>query len=276
MGAGLATMKFMKPIVKVTKHGLRFISKNSNVILTIVGVTGVLATVGFAIKGTIKAVKLCEEKEVHGTQEIIKTVWKCYIPTIGMAILTTTAIIGNGRINAKKIAVLTSAYSGSVEALKKVEEKMSESIGPKKTEKAVSAAEAEMAQAQAPKSQNDIVATGKGKQLFFCASTGQWFYSDWNGIELAQAKLDKVFSDILRSWGSGEFVPVREAQEALGLPETDMSEYMGWDTDDFLDGDYVGKKNSPVQFVTSSEWMDLPWGREIVGIVRFTPWPINL
>jgi hypothetical protein len=238
--------------------------------LTIISATGVVATVYCAITGTIKAVKLCEEKKVSGTKEIIKTVWKCYIPTIGIVILTTTAILCNGKINAKRLAVLTSAYSGSVETIKKIEEKMSEQIGPKKTQKAVDEANAAIAQENAPKSQKDVIATGQGKQLFFCATTGQWFYSDWNGVQLAEQKFQKVISDMMKSWGSGELVPVREAQEALGLPETDMGGYMGWYTDDFLDS------NDTVRFVVSSDWMDLPWGREIVGVVRFTPWPINI
>lgn len=269
MGVAALT-KVAQPIVKLTRHGIRIFSKNSNLILTIVGATGVLATVAVAIRGTIKAVKLCEEKQVVGTKEVLKTVWKCYIPTIGMVILTTTAIICNGKINAKKIAMLTSAYSGTVEALKKVEEKMSEEIGPKKAQKVIDQAEVANAQAHVPNNQNDIIATGKGKQLFFCATTGQWFYSDWNGVQLAEQKFQKVISDMMKSWGSGELVPVREAQEALGLPETDMGGYMGWYTDDFLDS------NDTVHFVLSSDWMDLPWGREIVGVVRFTPWPINI
>lgn len=265
-----ALARFTKPLVKITRHGIRFFSKNSNLILTIVGATGAIASVAVAVKGTIKAVKLCEEKQIVGAKEVLKTVWKCYIPTIGILILTTTAIICNGRINAKKIAVLTSAYSGTVEALKKVEEKMSDEIGPKKTQKAIDAAESAQAQNHLPKDQNDIIATGKGKNLFFCATTGQWFYSDWNGIQLAEAKMQKVIADIMKSWGAGEIVQLREAQELLGLPETDMGDYMGWCTDDFLDS------NDTVHFAVSSDWMDLPWGREIVGVVRFTPWPINI
>lgn len=271
MGA-LIPVKWAKPLVQLGKGSIRFLSKNSNIILTVVSVTGVVTTVIFAVKGTIKAVKLCEEKQVRNRKEVIQTVWKCYIPTVGIALLTTTAIICNGKINAKKIAVLTSAYSGSVEALKKVEEKMSEQIGPKKTQKAVDAAEAELANEKAPREQTDIIATGKGKQLFFCASTGQWFRSDWNGVELAEAKLRGVVDKIIKAWGGSEFVPVREAQEALGLPMTDMSDYMGWDTDDLLDVN----GEMTLHFIISSEWMDLPWGREVVGVVRFTPWPINI
>ena len=269
----ISIVKWAKPLVQLTKGGIKFLSKNSNLILTVVSVTGVITTVAFAVKGTVKAVKLCEEKKVVNRKEVIETVWKCYIPTVGIALLTTTAIICNGRINAKKIAVLTSAYSGSVEALKKIEEKMSEQIGPKKTQKAVDAAEAEMAKEKSPTERKDIIATGKGDKLFFCATTGQWFYSDWNGVELAEMKLKNVFKKMMTDWGQGEFVPLREAQEALGLPTTDMGEYMGWYTDDFLEG--TGNEPGP-SFVITSDWMDLPWGREMVGVVRITPWPINI
>ena len=270
MAGTTALAKAAAPMIKMTRSGLKFFMKNSNLILTVVSATGVLATVAVAIHGTIKAVKLCEEKQVVGTKEVLKTVWKCYIPTIGAVVLTTTAILCNGRINAKKLAVLTSAYSGTVEALKKVEEKMGEQIGPKKTQKAITDAEKEIAQENVPPNKNAIIATGKGTQLFFCATTGQWFYSDRNGVELAEMKLKKHFADVMTNWGSGEWIPVSEAQDALNLPETDMGGYMGWFTDDFLDS-----KNT-VEFVISSDWMDLPWGKEIVGIVRMTPWPSNI
>lgn len=264
-----ALTKAAAPLVKITKTGLRIFSKNSNLILTVVGATGVLATVAVAIKGTIKAVKLCEEKQVVGTKEVLKTVWKCYIPTMGMILLTTTAIICNGKINAKKIAVLTSAYSGSMEALKKVEEKMTEEIGPKKTQKAMDAADSAIAQEHAPKEKDQIIATGKGNKLFYLRSTGQWFYSDWNGIELAEMKANKEIEDMRRNSFESYFL-VENALDILGIQEkTEMGEYMGWDVEDFKDG-------KQLRFYISSDWMDLPWGRETVGIVRFDPWPVNI
>lgn len=273
MAGGAIISKVARPLMKIGKNSVRFFVKNSNVILTFVGAAGVIVTAAAAVKGTIRAVKLCEERKVVGAKEIVKTVWKCYIPTIGFLVLTVTAICCNGRINARKIAVLTSSLSGATGALKKIEEKMSEEIGPKKTQKIIGNAETEIANEQKPKSQDDIIATGKGKQLFFCATTGQWFYSDWNGVELAEMKLKSVFKKMMTEWGQGEFIPLREAQEALGLKVTDMGEYMGWYTDDFLDG--TGNDPGP-DFVITSEWMDLPWGRETVGVVRFTPWPINI
>lgn len=271
MGAG-TLMKLTKPVIKLTKNGMRFLTKNSNVLLTVVSATGVLATVAVAIKGTIKAVKLCEEKKITGGKEVLETVWKCYIPTIGMVILTTTAILCNGRINAKRIAVLTSAYSGSVEMIKKIEEKMSEQIGPKKTQKAVDEAEAAIAKANAPSNRNDIIATGKGTNLFYCATTGQWFYSDYHGIELAEMKVQKIVDDAVKTWGSvSDYVMVGDAQEALNLPITDMGENMGWSLDDFSE-----RPTDNVKFIISCDWMDLPWGKENVGVVRMYPWPSNI
>ena len=256
-------------IFKVTKNGLKVLSKNSNLVLTIVSATGVILTTVVAIRGTIKAVKLCEEKKVVGAKEVIKTVWKCYIPTVGMVILTTTAIISNGRINAKRIAVLTSALSGTTEVLKKVEEKMTEEIGPKKTQKAMDQADASIAQEHAPKEKDEIIATGHGNKLFYLRSTGQWFYSDWNGVELAEMKVNKEIKK-MQSSSFENYYLVESALEELGIQEkTEMGEYMGWDVDDFKDG-------KELHFYISSDWMDLPWGRETVGIVRFDPWPVNI
>lgn len=268
VGKGL--VKFTGPTVKFVKNGLKVLSKNSNLVLTIVSTTGVIATVYFAIKGTIKAVKLCEEKKCVNGKEVLETVWKCYIPTIGMLILTTTAIICNGRINAKRIAVLTTAYSGSVETLKKIEEKMSSQIGPKKTQKAIDEANAEIAQENAPKEKKDIIATGKGTQLFYLRSTGQWFYSDRHGVELAELKCQKEIAEMQKHGSFENYYLVENVLENLGIEEkTEIGEYMGWDVDDFKGG-----RN--LQLYISSDWMDLPWGKEVVGIVNFSPWPVNI
>ena len=263
-----ALTKFVAPVVKVTKRGLQFMSKNSNVLLTLISAAGVITTVWVTINGTIKAVKLIEEKKVQGTKEIVKTVWKCYIPTIGIVILTTTAILCNGKINAKRLAVLTSAYSGSVETIKKIEEKMSEQIGPKKTQKAVDEANAEIAREHLPERKEDIIATGKGSQLFYLKSTGQWFYSDYNGIELAELKINNELEKI-RNEDWGEVLPVSFVQESLGLAVTEMGEYMGWEVSNF-------RGNIGLGLIISSDWMDLPWGKEVVGVIRFSHWPDNL
>lgn len=264
----LSLVKFAKPVVIFTRKGIRFLSKNSNLILTIVSATGVVATVACAVHGTIKAVKLCEVKKPAGAKEVIKTVWKCYIPTIGMVLLTTTAIIGNGRINAKKIAVLTSALAGSRESLKMLEAKMAEEIGPKKAQKVIDAANSEQAKESLPSDPKDIIETGKGKNLFFLKDFGQWIRSSYEGVELAKMK---TWDDLRSSPDWDEFgdgvIQANVALEHLGAKTCTLGEYMGWKAHDF-----VGNMKGP-EFRVSSEWMEVNGEKEIVGTIWFEPEP---
>mgnify|MGYP007022093034 CR=1 FL=1 len=265
----LSLIKFTKPVVMFTRKGLRFIGKNSNLILTIVSATGVVATVACAIHGTIKAVKLCEVKKPVGAKEVVKTVWKCYIPTIGMVLLTTTAIIGNGRINAKKIAVLTSALAGSRESLKALETKMAEEIGPKKAQKVIDAAKSEEAKENLPASSKDIIETGNGNVLFFIKDFGQWIRSSHEGVELAELKTSNELRDANDWTETGEnYIPANVALEHLGARNCTLGEYMGWKASDFRGENQKGPK-----FRISSEWMNVNGKDEIVGTIWFQPSP---
>lgn len=263
----LSLVKYTKPIVMITKKGIHFVSKNSNLILTIVSATGAVFSVALAIQGTIKAVKLCEIKKPQGTKEIIKTVWKCYIPTIGMVILTTTAIISNGRINARKIAVLTSALAGSQNSLKLLQDKMAEEIGPKKAQKVIDAAKSEEAKQNPPQSENDIIDSGKGKNLFFLKDYGQWIKNSYEGIQLAELQTANDIQDSLNGTGD-TFVPANVALEHLHARTCLQGQYNGWDPTDFNQGNNKGPK-----FRISSEWMEVLGENQIVGTVWFDPEP---
>lgn len=266
----IGLIKYAKPVVIFTRKGLRLISKNSNLILTVVSATGVVATVACAIHGTIKAVKLCEVKQPHGTKEVIKTVWKCYIPTIGMVLLTTTAIIGNGRINAKKIAVLTSALAGSRNSLKLLEEKMAEEIGPKKAQKVIDAAKSEEAKQHPPENEGEIIKTGKGEVLFFVKDFGQWIEGSHEGVKLAeiQTKDDLQESTDWDADTGDNYIPANNALEHLGARNCLLGEYMGWKQSELKK---LGLKGP--EFRISSEWMDVNGRKRIVGTIWFEPSP---
>lgn len=265
---GFSLAKLTKPIVICTKNGLRFLSKNSNIVLTVVSTTGLLYTVVCAVKGTIKAVKLCEIHQPKNAQEVIKTVWKCYIPTIGMVILTTTAIIGNGRINARKIAVLSSALAGSQNSLKYLEEKMAEEIGPKKAQKVIDKANSEEAKQNLPQSENDIIDAGNnGTNLFFLKDYGQWIRSTYDGIKLAEMKLMQDIQDGLNGRGD-EFIPANNVLEYLNAKTCLNGQYNGWNVNDFNQYDRKG----PILRI-SSEWMEVNGVNQIVGTVYFEPEP---
>lgn len=259
----------IRPIVKVSKTGIRFLAKNSNLILTIVSATGVIATTVFAIKGTIKAVKLCEEVKPVGAKEIIKTTWKCYIPTIGIVILTTTAILCNGHINARKLALVTSAYTSSVEALKRVESKMTDIVGPKKAATVIDEAHSESARNNLPASPTDIIHTGSGNELFFIDDVGQWIYSDTHQVELAQMKTEKSLrnSDDWDEKGDN-FVLMNVALEHLGARSCAYGRTHGWKESELRKLGLEGPR-----FRISSARMDVNGENRAVGTIWFEPEP---
>ena len=269
MGKGKALMKLARPVVKLSRSGMRFLSKNSNLVLTILSVTGVVATVTMAIRGTIKAVKLYEEKMPVGAKEIVKTVWKCYIPTIGMVFLTTTAIVCNGRINARKIAVLTSAVSGSMEAMRKMETKMAEMIGPKKAQAVIDEVHSSSAEANLPSGEKDIINTGNGNELFFLEDVGQWLMTDMNHIELAELKLKDMLEDS-NDWdenGDG-YILVNDALTLLGAKACYYGGSNVWNAGDLR---VVGLKGP--KFRVSSKRMDVNGVNRAVGTIWFEPEP---
>jgi hypothetical protein len=264
----LALAKFTKPVVMLTRKGIRLLSKNSNLVLTIISTTGVIFTTVCAIKGTIKAVKLCEIHKPQNAQEVIKTVWKCYIPTIGMVILTTTAIVSNGKINARRIAVLSSALAGSQNSLKYLQEKMAEEIGPKKAQKVIDKAKSEEAKQNLPENESEIIDAGNGgKNLFFLKDYGQWIRSSYDAVQLAEMKTTNDIQDSINGRGD-EFVPANTALEHLGARTCLSGQYNGWRANDFDQYSHKG----PI-FHISSEWMEVNGENQIVGTIWFDPEP---
>ena len=265
----LLSLKWAKPVVKITKQGLKIISKNSNLILTIVGATGAIASVALAIKGTIKAVKLCEEKKVVGAKEVVKTVWKCYIPTVGMVLLTTTAIVSNGRINAKRIAVLASALTSSKEAMKLMENKMSEMVGPKKAQAVIDEVHSESAQKSLNNNNPDIIDTGYGDELFFLEDIGQWLQTSTNKIELAEYKTAESLEDS-NDWDSDgdNYIMMNVALEHLHARPCYYGSSHGWSKSSL---NAIGLKGP--KFRISSKRMDVNGVNRAVGTVWFEPEP---
>ena len=64
--------------------------------------------------------------------DIIKTTWKCYIPTTILGSVSIACIIASSSINAKRYAALGSLYSVAESSLKEYKDKVKETIGEKK------------------------------------------------------------------------------------------------------------------------------------------------
>ena len=111
------------------------VKAHSSEILLGVGLTSGAAAIGLAILGTIKSIPLVEKKKEElsvkklPVGEIVKTVWRAYIPTITMAALSTSCFIGSNRQSVQKIAALNTAYALSETALSEYKKHVSEEIG---------------------------------------------------------------------------------------------------------------------------------------------------
>lgn len=247
--------------VKMSKGTLRFTKKNSNWILAWLAILGVTGLSWAMIRGTIKAVKLCEEKKVQGTKEIIKTVWRLYIPAIGFFVLTTVSIVSNAKINASKLALMTGLYAMKEADLKDFKNKVKEMVGPKKEEAIEAEVEKEKVRRLPAPSEEDIAKTGHGNVLFIDWLTGQWFRASPDYIDLVQEKINKqLHNEMDPSLMRGYM------HELLHLRKCGADDLI-WDLVDMQEHGYYDIQLD----CTHTEWMEVNGQQEIVCTLKCIP-----
>ena len=101
-----------KDLVKGIKSTL---SKRSPEILTGIGIAGMITTTILAVKATPKAMRLIEEKYGDNNghpipkKEVVRTCWKCYIPSAVTGAASLSCLIGASTVNLKRNAALATA-----------------------------------------------------------------------------------------------------------------------------------------------------------------------
>lgn len=94
--------------------GLR---RASPTILTVLSIAGLMGTTTMAVRATPKALQLIKikkdelETDKLTPVELIRTTWRCYIPSALLGAGTITCIIGIGVMDRRNQAALTSAYA---------------------------------------------------------------------------------------------------------------------------------------------------------------------
>ncbi len=207
------------------------VAKNSPAILTGMGIAGMIGAVVWAVKATPKAERLIREsageKEAALTRaEKVRAAWKCYIPAAAMVAVSAACVITAQRINTRRGAALALAYSVSETALREYGGKVLETVGEKK-ERAIRDAVDEDRMSQNPVDNNQIIFTGKGESLCCDALSGRYFRSDIDKINKAVNNLNKQLLD-------EGFVSLNDFYDELGLEQTDLGGYLGWNVDDEL------------------------------------------
>lgn len=207
-----------------------FLAKESPSILTGLSVAGVFTTAILSINATPKALILIEtEKRETGNTtltklEIVKIVWKCYIPPALVAFITAACIIGANSINHRRNAALASIYTITENALREYQKKVIDVIGENKEEKIRD----EIAQDRLdndPLCRKEVIVTGRGETLFYDALSGRYFKSDMESIRRLQ-------NDFNWSILNHEmYKPLNDFYEHLGLEGTEVGRIMGWTID---------------------------------------------
>lgn len=211
-------------------------------ILTGLGVAGLISTVVLAVRATPAAmVEVYNEMEardvavenVEGAEPIpltmfdyIKVGWKPYIPAITVGILTGACIVGAQSVNAKRQALLISAYSVSDQAFKEYRAKVVEQLGETKDQKVYDGIAADKLAQTGDESKTVVV--GDGKILVFDAHTGQFFDSSIQDIKRAVNELN---AEIINNGYASQ----NDFHSLVGLKRVKDGDDFGWSTDKLLE-----------------------------------------
>lgn len=217
----------------VLKQAERLIANNSPAILTALGVAGALTTAYLTGKASFKAAEIIHEEESNRGYDLpggkldfrqkVEVTWRLYIPAATTGLMTVVCVIAANRIENRRAAALATAFAISEKTMEEYRAKVSEKIGERK-ERAV---RDEVAQDQVranPPSKNEVIVVAGGQVLCFEAFTGRYFMS-------SMEKLLKAQNDINRQILYDGFASLADLYDYLGLPHTDVSNEMGWNSD---------------------------------------------
>lgn len=225
------------------------VSKHSPEILTGIGIAGMITSTVLAVKATPKAVRLIEEEKRRQNRElrkeaekngessvpqidklpamdVIKTTWKCYIPTVVTMVSSVACMIGASSVHARRNAALATAYKLSETALVEYKEKVLEAVGEKK-ERAIRDKVAESRIEKNPVSKSEVIITEKGTTRCFDYHSGRYFNSDIDHIK-------KAVNELNRAMTIDMYVSLNEFYDELGLSHTRLGDELGWKLDDGL------------------------------------------
>ena len=225
-------MKFkgiLKTIEKVT-------TKHSPEILLGLGIAGGITTTVLAVKATPKALTLLEEEKRSRRKndeddklkpiEVVKTAWKPYIPAVVSGITSIACVVGSHSINAKRNAVIATAYKLTETAFSEYRDAVVEQIGEKK-EQEIQDKVSEKHVRKAMET-NEVIITGNGKTLFYDPIIDRLFESDLQTVR-------RVINDINAQIIHQDYISLNEFYYALGLKQVEtIGDQMGWNVNSGL------------------------------------------
>lgn len=214
----------------IAKKTVRTLDHNSPAILTGLAVAGVVSTVALAVKATFEVKEEIDRYESKSNglwikasgKEKFQIGWPHFLPTAAMGAVTIACIIGAQSINSKRNAALVGGYSLIETAYREYREKMVETLGPNKEQKARDEIAQERVSDNPPPDQ--VVILGREESMFYDTYSDRYFMCDMNTILKAQ-------NTIVEQCLNEMYASVNDFYREIGLPTTGLGEEFGWTSD---------------------------------------------
>ena len=212
----------IKSLGKVAK---KFVSENSPTIFAGLGIAFGLGSVAFAVKGTVKSYDQVKNKEsaervLLNKKEVVKLVWKNYIPTVALSAASVACIISSVHISARRLTIMAAAYATSNDSFKEYKEKAHELLGDKKEEEIRSGIDSDIVK-KTPPTVNHIHDAVGGGVLCLDKYSGQYFYSDADTIK-------KVVNHLNNLMLHDFYVSLNDLYTELGIEQCKFGDDFGW------------------------------------------------
>ena len=165
-----------------------------------------------------------------GFKEVVKSTWKCYIPSAVTAGLGIACVIGGLRISGARTAAMAGIAGAAEKKLERYQEAV-ESVLDEDQVKSISdeVAKREIEEAYDDKSGVEIMECAmRGPDLVFESLTGRFFRSDRETIRSA-------INDFNHDLIGGLWADENEWFTYLGLPGVETGELLGWNSNRLLD-----------------------------------------
>lgn len=211
------------------------IQKNSPMLLTALGVSGVVTTSYLVARATYEASGIIRDNErsegikddpKERLKERTKQVWRLYIPAGISGAATIACIVGSSRISGRRASAAYAAYSLSELAFNEYKEKVVEQIGKNK-EQAIRDEIAQDKVEAKPSGQGQLFVVSGGQVLCCELYTRRYFRSDMETLRRAENDINmKIMREL--------YVTLDEFYHLIGLMGTTHSNELGWDSDKLM------------------------------------------
>lgn len=229
-------MSLKEKVIKTAVKGREFIRKDSPQILAGLAVVGYAGCVVSAVGATTRAERLLKNLEEKNTiidgdkicpwsptnKEIIKHVWKLYIPTAVLFVASTASLIFSNKISLERQIAIAGLAAMNEDKFKIYQQKVTELVGEKKEGEIKNETVKELASRTPDKT---IVTTGKGDVLCYDAYSGRLFNCDVEFMRRVQNDLNVPITLY------NEFITLNDFYTAIGLASVKHGDEFGWDID---------------------------------------------